>query len=387
MNFKNKKMKKTLLTLKIILATTMLYAAANHLHETESSLQVILINEIGEPIEGKKMFVHDDSGRGNLNWAISNSAGRVVLKNYSNAGIRVFGISGDMIRMPEYSSYYLDKGVRFRLNEKNITLNRWEPWNPEITHVIKRIKNPVSMIVSQATEMEGGRLKMSNEPEIEYQMDLLAHDWLPPYGNGKIADVAITLLTSPNDQLWNKSEAFKAYISEEEIKNYKEANDYDFKYGKFYPLRIKMKFLRKGDGIAFDSDAKTKWKGGSILWHRHEAPKTGYANEFIYDIKAATLGLIGTPYIRFRSEATDDKGENVKSAMHLVGWQFDFNWKVRDKDYISPAEAKITDARDLFFNFDYKINPNPDSLSLEWNGVDARTGKLVRENWRENQRP
>ena len=65
---------------------------------------------------------------------------------------------------------------------------RWIPWNPTIEVVLKRKVNPVAMYV---TRQESG-YHLLNEVEKPLGFDLVANDWLPPFGKGTTADMFIT---------------------------------------------------------------------------------------------------------------------------------------------------------------------------------------------------
>ena len=59
---------------------------------------------------------------------------------------------------------------------------KWQPWNPTIEVVLKRIRNPVPMHAKRVS----GKLPAKDQ-EVGY--DLMAGDWVGPYGKGKVADM------------------------------------------------------------------------------------------------------------------------------------------------------------------------------------------------------
>ena len=61
------------------------------------------------------------------------------------------------------------------------------PWNPELKVVMRRIGNPIPMIVRWSTY---GRVAIPVIGE-EVAYDLFIGDWLPPHGEGKAADLII----------------------------------------------------------------------------------------------------------------------------------------------------------------------------------------------------
>ncbi len=59
---------------------------------------------------------------------------------------------------------------------------KWQPWNPTIEVVLKRIKNPVPMFAKRVS----GEVP-AKEKDVGY--DLVIGDWITPYGRGKVADL------------------------------------------------------------------------------------------------------------------------------------------------------------------------------------------------------
>lgn len=66
---------------------------------------------------------------------------------------------------------------------------RWEPWNPEITVMLRKIKNPVPMYARDTNE---SRINIPVTGK-EVGFDLIEYDWVKPYGNGKVADLSCIL--------------------------------------------------------------------------------------------------------------------------------------------------------------------------------------------------
>ena len=65
---------------------------------------------------------------------------------------------------------------------------RWLPWNPTIPVVLKRIRNPVDMILKFAHM----RIPQFNEP---LGFDLEKHDWVTPDGKGEVPDMLVRFET------------------------------------------------------------------------------------------------------------------------------------------------------------------------------------------------
>ena len=66
---------------------------------------------------------------------------------------------------------------------------RWEPWNPEIAVVLRKIEKPMAMYARDTNE---SRMEI---PVIgkEVGFDLIAFDWVKPYGKGGHSDFIFKL--------------------------------------------------------------------------------------------------------------------------------------------------------------------------------------------------
>lgn len=87
----------------------------------------------------------------------------------------------------EKDGYYRSLG-EYRFKEKKRW--HWEPWNPEVTLVLRKIENPVPMYVKDT------KASLIEIPEIGKKVgfDLMEFDWIAPYGKGRYSDL-IFLLT------------------------------------------------------------------------------------------------------------------------------------------------------------------------------------------------
>jgi hypothetical protein len=84
----------------------------------------------------------------------------------------------------EKAGYYRGGGGSFQFKEKQD--GRWEPWNPAVEVVVKRVVNPIPMY---AWGIET-RIPLPNRA---YGYDVLLADWVNPLGKGKQADINFEL--------------------------------------------------------------------------------------------------------------------------------------------------------------------------------------------------
>jgi hypothetical protein len=84
------------------------------------------------------------------------------------------------------TGYYETRGSYDFNNE---TPFRWEPWNPVVTTVLRKIENPVPMYIRNTKEF---KLEI---PEVDKNIgfDFIKFDWVAPYGLGKKADLIFLL--------------------------------------------------------------------------------------------------------------------------------------------------------------------------------------------------
>ncbi len=71
------------------------------------------------------------------------------------------------------------------------------PWNPEMMVVLRRIGNPIPMIVRPYSRAVVSIPVLGEE--VAY--DLFIGDWLPPYGEGQAADLLVKMIQTPEGEL------------------------------------------------------------------------------------------------------------------------------------------------------------------------------------------
>lgn len=86
------------------------------------------------------------------------------------------------------NGYYQSFGD-YKFKESN--LGRWEPWNPEIKVVLRKVGNPVPMYARDTSSMHPVLEIPVNSKAIGF--DLMESDWVSPYGKGKHSDMFFRL--------------------------------------------------------------------------------------------------------------------------------------------------------------------------------------------------
>ena len=173
------------------------------------------------------------------------------------------------------AGYYRTIGLKFRFDQASGS--RWEPWNPTIEVVLKRIKNPVPMYARTVTV----GIPAKDAP-VSY--DLEVGDWIAPYGKGNVADMTFLATGEVKD-----SENFRGELT---------VTFPGFGNG------IQCVEIEKPDGSmlrmpyeAPDEGYASKWTLRSVLWmdesHRHVVERIDGSNRernFFFRVRSVVNG-------------------------------------------------------------------------------------------------
>ncbi len=269
-----------------------------------AKVTIVVVDEQGQPLEGADVGVgfRQDTGWGTKSTArdtIVGADGKFTVSDRCNSVI-TYGAS----KVDYYNSYY--KYIFQKLSN-----NGWEPWNPELKIVMRKIENPVSMYARSAKSSR----KKIEIPVVgkDVGFDLVEYDWVPPYGKGKYPDFIFHL---------------RSRISSE--------RDYEY--------NVVLKFS-DGNGIQkFEEDMGQ----GSIYKLPRYAPEHGYIKE----LQLFTRRLPGKQIERSRKEG--------------VNYIFRIRAKVEDGKVVDAIYGKIL--RDIYvrpkaddkakIEFTYYLNPD-----------------------------
>jgi hypothetical protein len=216
----------------------------------------------------------------------------------------------------EKDGYYagLSESVKFR----DVVAGRWQPWNPTLKVVLKKVIRPIPMYA---------RLKfMTQIPVLDQPIgfDLIEADWVAPYGRGKSSDFVFGI-----------------------IKRVRSFNDFG--------AELTVSFPNKGDGIQeMRIDAS---RASSELRSAQIAPHQEYVDRLVFrEGNSRDGGEYGMKneeknyYFRVRT-VMDDRGDIVSA---LYG-------KIYDGIEYFPVESKTAKVR-----FTYYVNPTPNDRGMEF---------------------
>ena len=94
-----------------------------------------------------------------------------------------------------YESFAEFKLYRYK-DFSNIDGDRWLPWNPTNTIVVRPKRNPVPMIHSRVSDLSDDLPDIPLDTPIG--LDCEKNSYLPPYGKGSVADFTVEILSAVN---------------------------------------------------------------------------------------------------------------------------------------------------------------------------------------------
>ena len=246
-----------------------------------------------------------------------------------------------------YRSHFEYKFFNYK-DFSNIDGDRWLPWNPTNTIVVRPKRNPVKMVDPFLTF-----IPLWTPPHIPLDVslgfDCVRCDYLPPYGNGQTADFSVTISHSENGT-------------------------------------NTLRFAAVDDGGGFIVKP-VRFADTCLFVTEYEAPETGYAPEFVLSEPCVTLKKFGArdipyhewcstnnpEYVIFRSRVAKDAAGTITNATHglffadTIGAGRSF----RSIMWRGDENGQRTNG---WLDLEYRFNPDPTSRSLEWDSYEWYSG-------------
>jgi len=204
--------------------------------------------------------------------------------------------------------------------ENSVLKNRWQPWNPTVTVVLRERRNPTAMHVKQVNT----RAPLLGQA---IGFDLEKGDWVAPYGQGATPDLVIKYTANYENLLT-------------------------------FSKRLEVSFSNPQDGMqSFPLD------GSSEFMTMYAAPEHGYEPAII-DETARTPAKILTKskfadghYFVFRVRSVTDEQGRIISANY---------GKIYSKDLVYPPIECSRDGDKHYMLFIYYFNPTSNDRNLEF---------------------
>lgn len=218
----------------------------------------------------------------------------------------------------------------------------FRPWNPTIDVVLKKVGNPIPMLVRRGNRCRNSIGPTDDQLSKEIGWDLIAGDWVAPHGAGTTADL---LVRFESDFIDESNRSASAVI----------------------------RFGNPDDGLIPIPELRGE---SSLLKFPRIAPEAGYdLRKLEFSQRTKDGALVITPdenlegyFTRLRTE-TDEEG-NVQSALY---------GKVTNPFEL--LENVFRGRSHLFLKFDYYLNLTPNDRNLEYdqkNNLAPETDKDLR---------
>jgi hypothetical protein len=298
-------MRKLLIILSLLLVSIGISPYDVHALFKSAKVTLLVVDEEGLPLEGI------DAGVGfekNTGWGTDATAQR-GLTDTDGRFTATGSCNGHIGYGARKEGYYRS---HYDYDFKDLGAFGWEPWNPELKVVMRKIENPVPMYARHA-----GMERKIRVPELSKDIgfDLIVSDWVAPYGEGKEADFVITL-----EKKFTSAENYWAVLT--------------------------LRFSNKNDGII---NIKEKLNEGSVFNLPRFAPNDGYQDSFKF-MRSRTGASMKKNYssndsyvFRIRS-AEDDSGivglyGKIRGVIE-IGSLRDDNPKINFKYYLNPGGTR-----------------------------------------------
>ena len=263
----------------------------------------------------------------NICKATTDASGRCKLSGKTNVG------SAGCYVANAPSGYYSHSGAGGCDFKRKNVLGIWQPDDLVVTVRLQRVKHPIPLFVKKIGEGHCEDLFSREDGVLKF--DFMKGEYLPPIGNGEVADVEFRRL--PREELG-------------------EGVNFGGDKGRAYRDSMEVRFLGEGNGLiemSYPETARLKIR---------TAPETGYKQAYmcwdgvskqLRDETSYDKGRCFCFRIRTRK---NEKGEIVEAYYGKIYRDISFCGDY-DKEPIAPVSA---------VNFLYYLNPTSLDRNLEW---------------------
>ena len=241
------------------------------------------------------------------------------------------GEAGVSVREAPPGFYRPRYGEGWSFRRKNL-LGIWQPDNLVATIRLQRVERPIPLFVKackldvkrEIADVNGGR----------FALDLMAGDWLPPFGEGKVADIEFARL--PHEDLGSGM------------------NDSDVR-GTSFRDSMAVRFPGEGNGLVESNPAP------NLRLRIRTAPEDGYRPDYLcWTGRNRKLEYVGSYdenrcfCFRIRTRR-DDRGRIVGAYYGKIYGDITFVYQFRP-EFVPVASVYMS----------YYLNPTPLDRNLEW---------------------
>ncbi|MDH4162019.1 MAG: hypothetical protein OEW15_04940 [Nitrospirota bacterium] len=163
----------------VLISSSSMLHAKSYMDTASAKVTLKIVDEEGKPVERAKI------GAGFM-IRIYSTTKEVEENGYSDSDghFTASATAGDEVNFDVTKEGYYKSGGSYSFKE--ISNGRWEPWNPEVVVVMRKIEHPVPMYVRNTVLGKEVIIPILGKA---VGFDLIEYDWVSPYGSGKRADI------------------------------------------------------------------------------------------------------------------------------------------------------------------------------------------------------
>ena len=309
----------------ILFSLFLLFSNTDVLALPTAKVTLKVVNENGQPVEAATAGLTFYTGTGGRGPATTGDKGLTD-------GEGLFTGSGSSPQDIDYgvakAGYYTTGGKTSMESYSGIIgFRRWKPWNQTLEVVLKKKINPIALYAIKLNSRFSKHLPTLPVLDRFIGYDLIARDWVVPYGQGTHRDFLFKL---------EKHRVVSV------LDNH---------------VTLTLKFSNEGDGIqSYYSQPNV----GSSLRLPHNAPTTGYESELVIDKNRTNTKVVSSYYredqnyfFRVRTEK-DEKGNIVSALYGKIYGAIELGLFIGD---INPTGSAL---------INYYLNPTPNDTNLEF---------------------
>jgi len=296
-----------------------------------AKISIQVIDSAGNPIEGANVGIGFEKAK-SQGWGVD-PYGYTGLTD-SDGIYTAEGETGPRITYAvTKDGYYRTSGIYSNFTDVTgiLGFRKYEPWNPTVDIVLKKINNPIPMYAMKRNNLLPEYRLIVPELDKYIGYDLIENDWVVPHGQGVHRDIL-----------------FKV-----EVNRARSPLDYD--------VKLTAKFSNEGDGLLYYKPSDKN--GQSAMRFPHHAPTSGYQSELIkHEVSAPDVMMsagVGRPHYDnnyfFRVRTKLDKEGNVVGGMY---GKIHGDISVANQAWLHEQEPQI--------EFTYYLNPNDNDTNIEF---------------------
>lgn len=273
------------------------------------------------------------------------------------AGQSNCGQAGCYVKNPPNGYYHPVRGWKNKFASKDL-LGVWQPDNLVATIRLQRVEHPIPLFVKRVEmrDYERGIGGFDGTNSV-LRFDLMKGDWLPPYGNGEVADVRIGARVDRlgTQRRFLPQEGEWGFLQFYDLVSKVELCDDDYLLSETVPPAVGIRVRAAGKEGAVVGVTRTRGKRKKV--DKHGDWHCEYFSDFDPD-RCYTF--------RIRSRR-NDKGELVEAYYGKIYGDFEFEGDdkkgligVKFLYYLNPKSLD----RNLEWDMKTNLCPNPGSLSM-----------------------